>query len=89
MMEKSETGKRGRGRPVTRATNLQALTVRLTPEAKTRLHVLAEIHGEHAYVLLEKFFWEHWEGLPAEEKKAAETIAATLEKSRRPLRSRR
>lgn len=75
--------KRGRGRPATRPKDLQVLTVRLTPKAKTRLQVLADIHGEHAYVLLEKFFWEHWEKLPAEERRSAELIAATLEKARK------
>ncbi len=71
------------GRPVSRPKGLQVFTARMTPKAKARLTALSQVKGEHGYVLLEQAFWEHWNNLPPEEQKAAETIAATVERAQR------
>jgi hypothetical protein len=58
---------------------LLPFSARFTPSAKGRLEALAFSTKEHAYVILEKAFWEYWENLPEPVKSKAERIAAEVE----------
>ncbi len=71
------------GRPSTRPEGLQVFTARLTPKAKVRLAALSQVLDEHAYVVLEKAFWEHWDNLPPDQQQAAEAMAAILERAQK------
>lgn len=77
-----------RGRPVSRPEDLEVFTARLTPDAKRRLMALAAVQGEHAYQLLEKAFWTHWQTLPSGDKAAAEAIVEAVSRRRRKIPAR-
>lgn len=65
-----------RGRPPSRPKNLVVFNAQLTPAAKAKLKALAQVEHTYAYSLLENAFWQLWESLPAEKRKAAEIVAS-------------
>lgn len=79
---------RKKGRPKSRQAGLKVFTARMTPKAKARLQALAQVKGQHAYLLLEELFWKQWALLDAEERKAAETVAAITERGAKARSSR-
>ena len=75
------------GRPK-RGANLEPFTARLTPEAKQRLLALAQIRDTNAYELMEQAFWDLWNGLPEEQREAADALVELVEKARKARRDR-
>ncbi len=78
---------RKKGRPKSRQDGLKVFTARMTPKAKARLQALAQVKGQHAYLVLEELFWKQWALLESDERKAAETVAATIERATKIGRS--
>ncbi len=85
----SETEIRGPGRPKTRRPDLVVFNAQMTPEAKARLQVLAQLEHTPAYVVLEEAFWRHWRSMPASQRQRAETLLSLLsdEPEGRPSRN--
>lgn len=54
-------------------------TIQLSSRAKMRLKALSDVERDHAYVLVEKAFWEYWERLPERKRQTAELLASTME----------
>ena len=47
----------------------------LTAEAKAKLKALAQVEHTYAYSLLENAFWQLWDRLPEDKRRAAEMVA--------------
>ncbi|MDY7092824.1 MAG: hypothetical protein SX243_07620 [Acidobacteriota bacterium] len=47
----------------------------LTAEAKAKLKALAQVEHTYAYSLLENAFWQLWDRLPEDKRRAAEIVA--------------
>jgi hypothetical protein len=64
-----------RGRPPSRPKDLVVFNAQLTAEAKAKLKALAQVEHTYAYSLLENAFWQLWERLPEDKRRAAEIVA--------------
>ncbi len=70
--------RKGPGRPKNARTDLVAFNAQMTPEAKERLQVLAQIQKAPAYAVLEDAFWHRWRTMPASQRQRAETVLSLL-----------
>lgn len=69
---------RGQGRPPTRRPDLVVFNTQMSPEAKARLKVLAQLEREPAYVVLEDAFWRRWKDLSDVKRERAEMLLSIL-----------